>query len=101
MREQVYTRWREGAVSQGLHEGAGLHKVEGGREGAVSQGLHEGAGLHKVEGPSSKSRFTRGSRFTQGGGREGAVNQGLQGFAESLQQNLEDPRPKTLPYLEE
>ena len=39
MREQVYTRWREGAVSQGLHEGAGLHKVEGG---------------------SSKSRFTQG-----------------------------------------
>ena len=25
----------------------------------------------------------------------------IQGFAESLQQNLEDPRPKTLPYLEE
>ena len=25
----------------------------------------------------------------------------IQGFAESLQQNLGDPRPKTLPYLEE
>ena len=25
----------------------------------------------------------------------------VQGFAKSLQQNLEDPRPKTLPYLEE
>ena len=51
----------EGAVNQGLH------KVNG---GSISQGLHEGAGLHKVEGGSSKSRFTRGSRFTQGGGRE-------------------------------